>query len=84
MKPVDDNPNEESSASQCAQILEWLKAGNSITPAEAYVKFQCLRLGARIFNLKERGHKIKTELITLPNGKRVGKYTLIELAENCK
>ncbi len=61
--------------SQCASIYCWLADGNTITPAEAYAKFGCLALHSRVAELRERGHKINTEMITV-NGKQVGRYSM--------
>ncbi|WP_369608232.1 helix-turn-helix domain-containing protein [Snodgrassella alvi] len=38
---------------QTIQILEFMRAGNSITPLDALRKFGCMRLGARIYDLKQ-------------------------------
>ena len=40
-------------------------------------RFNCLRLGARIYDLKQRGHNIKRVMITVPSGKRVAQYRLV-------
>lgn len=61
--------------SQGAQILSYLREGNSLTPLEALNKFGCFRLGARIWDLKREGHDIHTDLIEA-NGKRVASYRL--------
>lgn len=61
--------------SQSANIFCWLKDGNTITPAEAYAKFGTLALHSRIAELRERGHKINTEMIDV-NGKTVGRYSM--------
>ena len=63
--------------SQCAQILGHLALGRKLTPLIALDKFDCLRLGGRIFELRARGHKIRSRMIPLPNGKRVAAYELI-------
>lgn len=52
-----------SSETQCKKILAHLKTGRSITPLEALYKFGCLRLGARIYDLKQAGHTILSERI---------------------
>lgn len=39
-------------------ILDYLRQNGSITQAEAISQFGCYRLGARIWELKQRGHKI--------------------------
>ena len=67
--------------SQSQQILEHLKQGKSITPLEALDQFGRFRLGARIWDIihgKVDGvpYNIASEMITLANGKRVGKYQL--------
>lgn len=63
--------------SQNSLILKHLQSGKSITPIEALVLYGSLRLSGRIYELKERGYKIKTEIIEINSGKRVAKYTLI-------
>jgi hypothetical protein len=75
---MNNNENVQSSVSQNKMILAYLKEGHSITPLEALKRFGCLRLGARIFDLKEQGYNIKTDRITTNAGKRVASYKLIE------
>lgn len=72
------HPEPKSGKSQNAEILRWLRRGQGLTPLEALQQFGCSRLAARIADLKEAGHPIVSELITLPNGKRVARYTLEE------
>lgn len=79
---------EKQSQSQNAAIRRHLEAGNSITPLEALDKFNCLRLGARIYNLiHDYGMAIKTELVA-ENGKRFARYSLaillVILASSCR
>lgn len=63
--------------SQESAILQWLQNGNSITQLEALRRFQCLRLGARVFQLKKEGHDIQSEMIKVSGGKkRVASYKL--------
>lgn len=61
--------------SQNDEILSWLKSGKSISPLEALEKFGCFRLGGRIYELKQAGHSIVTEMVT-KNGKRFAQYSL--------
>lgn len=61
--------------SQNEAILKHLECKGSITPLEALNLFGCFRLGARIFDLREAGYNIKTEII-INNGKRFAKYIL--------
>ena len=58
------------------QILEHLKSGKTITSLEALQEYGCLRLSARIYDLKARGHRIDSQMIDLPNGKRCKEYRL--------
>lgn len=62
---------------QNARILKWLLAGKTLTPLQALEKFKVMRLASRIGDLKELGYEIKTEMIKLKSGKRVGRYQLI-------
>lgn len=62
--------------SQSARILGFLVHGNTLTQITALNRFNCFRLGARIYALKQRGHKIKSEIVSLRNGKRVAQYSL--------
>lgn len=41
-------------------ILEWLQLGHTLTPLEALQKFGCLRLSARIYDLRDKGHDVIT------------------------
>jgi len=60
---------------QAQQIYEYLKAGNTLTPLEALQKFGCLRLAARIADLRKQGHIIWTNTITV-NNKTFAAYKL--------
>lgn len=46
---------------QCKKILQYMRVFGSITPLDAIREFSCLRLGARIWDLKHAGHVIHTE-----------------------
>ena len=61
--------------SQNKQILEYLKKGYRITPIDALNKFNCFRLGSRIYDLKTQGYNIEKNLIS-NNGKRYASYYL--------
>lgn len=69
--PDNNGVNPES---QEGRILKYLREGNKITALEALDKFQCMRLGAVIFNLKKRKFKIEDKMIKVPSGKRVKQY----------
>ena len=61
--------------SQTDRILTHIKKG-PITPMIALERYGCMRLAARIADLKDRGHKISTEIVKKGN-KRYAKYHLI-------
>lgn len=67
---------QEHKASQGDRILEYLKQGNSLTPLEALNRFGCLRLGARIYELKKANYPIEMKLLETPSGKHVAEYRL--------
>ena len=60
---------------QTEQILNHLKRGKSITPIQALNRFGCLRLSARIWEIKESGVEVKSKLES-KNGKTYAKYFL--------
>lgn len=61
---------------QKQQISNYLAKGKSLTPLQAYEKFGSLRLAAVIYDLKNNGMKIKTEMITVKKGTQVAKYSV--------
>ena len=73
---LNENANEKESESQNLMILKALLNGERLTQLEAYTRFNCTRLGARIYDLKKRGHNIISKMITVPSGKRVAQYWL--------
>ncbi len=58
-------------STQEQEILMWLKDGKGLSPIEALNVFGCFRLAARIFNLRRKGHSIRTD--------RRNKYTIYYL-----
>ena len=48
--------------SQKQKILEWMQSGRFVGPATAMNKWNCYRLAARIKELRNDGHKIKTTI----------------------
>jgi hypothetical protein len=67
---------------QTAQILNYLLTGESLTPLDALQRFHCFRLGARIFELRQQGEPIKSELVEV-NGKHVSRYSWDWDEERC-
>lgn len=43
-------------------ILAYIEQHGSITPMEALEQLGCMRLGARIYDLKRQGYDIKAEM----------------------
>lgn len=56
---------------QSEMILRYMHENGSITPWEAMREFGCMRLGARIWDLKKAGYAILTDSETRKN--RFGK-----------
>ena len=67
---------------QNEMILAHLRAGHEITPLEALEKFGCLRLAARISDLRATGQNINSRTHHEPNGKRFAAYRLCADAQN--
>lgn len=60
--------------SQENRIVEYLKAGNQITPIDAVKKFNCLSLSQRMGDARRRGIPIRSTIIKVASGKRVAVY----------
>jgi hypothetical protein len=58
------------------KIAALLEKGKTITQLQALDKFKCMRLAARIKNLRDRGMNIETIRVQLDNGKAIAKYKL--------
>lgn len=65
-----------SKESQTTQILNHILTAGSITSLEAIKFYNCLRLGARIFDLKDQGYNIKTQMVVTKSKKRIARYSL--------
>jgi len=61
--------------SQEDMILQHLRSGRTITPLEALRLYNCLRLGARIYDLRRKGYPIHEELVD-GNGKHYAQYSM--------
>ena len=70
------NENHGASKSQTDRILEYMLSGESITPLEALNLFGCLRLGARIADIKAKGYLVYSEFVDTPTQKKVKRYYL--------
>lgn len=72
------NPNEKQSQTQCQKILAFLQQGGRITSLSALNQFGCLRLSARIKDLRDEGYQISDRFIKVPSGKKVKEYFINE------
>lgn len=52
---------------QAERVLKYMRDFGSITQLEAIRDISCMRLGARIFDLKREGYEIKKEMETSKN-----------------
>lgn len=72
------NPNEKTSQTQNGKILKALLNGERLAQLDAYTRFNCTRLGARIFDIKNMNEEYKNKVVdrwvVLPSGKRVKEY----------
>ena len=68
--------NTEDDKTQCELILEHFKKYGSITPWDAVERYRCLRLGARIYDLRQRGYRIATYPEKAKSGKTYARYFL--------
>lgn len=70
-----------SKETQCEKILRYMKTYKSITQRDAF-RLGVYRLGARVFDLKEQGHLIKTNMVAVKNAdgsiSHIAVYTLAE------
>jgi len=64
---------------QIEKVRQHLESGKSITPLQAFNKYGSLRLAAIIYTLKDKGLKIKTEIVNVGSKKKptnVARYSL--------
>lgn len=52
--------------SHCQLILDDLQKGKKITPRQAMTDYGCMRLGARIYDLRKAGYIIQSRMIEVP------------------
>ena len=58
-------------------ILTHLKSGRPITALDALRMYGCMRLAARVYDLRDSGHDVIARTRHLKNGKKVAEYVLI-------
>ena len=52
---------------QAKRVLDYLESGNTITTLNAFNELGITRLAARIYELKEEGHDVKSKRIKVTN-----------------
>ena len=62
---------------QCEMVLEYIELYGSITPIEAFYAINCMRLSARVADLRAEGYDIRTE-IAKGTGKNYAIYSLAD------
>ena len=60
---------------QTNRILRYLRTGRAITPLSAFTRFKCMRLAARIEEMRDAGIRVRSQRMTR-NGKRFACYSL--------
>lgn len=75
--------NNKSNQSQCLCILQHLQSGKSINPLQALNQYGCFRLGARIYDLKQRGYCIDSRMIKQENSKKYAEYSMQGFNNEC-
>ncbi len=72
----------ESAQTQCERLLEHLKLGLPLTAHKALYGYSCLRLAARMWDLRQLGHQIEKTMIQVPTRDggtaRVAEYRLCQ------
>jgi hypothetical protein len=61
---------------QNSWLLQQLKKKRKITSLVALMEADCMRLSARVYDLRCLGYNIQTENVHLDNGKVVARYFL--------
>ena len=69
------NMKTNKTMSQCDRILIHLQSGKTINPLQALDLYGCLRLGARIYDLKRAGFDIDSRLVH-ENGVQYAEYSM--------
>ena len=62
------------SGTQKQRILEYMKTFGVISPYDALREFGCMRLGARIWDLRHEGHRIKATRVSYTNAHGEAKH----------
>lgn len=68
--------------SQTKRILHHLRTEGSITALEAMKRYRIFRLSARILDLRDKGHRIKTTMHESDSPGRAGDFAEYRLLED--
>ena len=66
------HPNVKLGETQKEEIIDYMQKYGSITPLDALLEFGCMRLAARIGDLKADGHTISSKMIAINKAKGRG------------
>jgi hypothetical protein len=61
---------------QCDLVLKHLQSGKTLTPIQAARLYDICRLADRARDLRKKGYDVKTQMISVPSGKRVGRLSI--------
>lgn len=59
---------------QADKIEAFLLAGNTLTALSALERFRCLRVGARCWDLRQKGINVQSRIVETPSGKHIAEY----------
>lgn len=59
---------------QADQIEAYLLAGGALTQLQSLERFKCLRLGARAWDLRQKGINVQSRIVETPSGKHIAEY----------
>ena len=62
--------------SQSDDLLAYIKQHGTVTPMDALIKLGIYRTAARVYDLRNAGHNIVTDIVETSSGARVARYWL--------
>lgn len=72
------HPDTKAGRKQADQILAYMLEHGAITPMDALLDIGCMRLAARINDLKGSGHAIEKRMVEVPRRRRGGTARVAE------
>jgi len=64
------------------KILDHFESGKSLTKLQCLVKFDCMHLAGRVYDLRKMGYDVQGRTIQLPSKKCVKRYFIPEFHGN--